>query len=721
MTRQSLRRIVSGSLALSGVMLAVGAADLRAQGLGTPQGVEADGQLASLKFFPPPLPDLGGTITSDMAFVLGKALFWDTAAGSDGQACASCHFNAGADPRVTNQISPGIKATPVDTTFQRTASGVGGPNYTLSGKDFPFHKLADPNNSASAVLFDTNDAAASAGTFAGTFIAVTTTPDHTEKCTTRPVDEFHIAANGTNKTLLTRHVEPRNTPSVINAIFNVRQFWDGRANMDFNGSNPFGPRDTSARVVVFDPTTGTSTLQSFLLSGAASLASQAVGPILSDFEMSCSGRGFADLGRKLASRTPLASQAIDLNDSMFGQNSEFGDLRAASSNGTSRGLDPKYSYANLIKQSFDQRYWGDTRKWSVVNGNLVLDPDKGHTQMELNFGLFWGVSIMLYEATLISDDSPFDRFMDNGGVNPVAGFGPAEIRGLLVFGNEGSCTHCHTGPALSSAAVGINHLFENNQIERMPMADGGVAIYDNGFYNTGTRPTRDDPGLGGVDPFGNSFSFTREYLISPFFPQPDNYQVAPCQWISPFPNCTVLPDNFGALTQRVAIDGSFKTPILRNVALTPPYFHNGGQGTLAQVVDFYSRGGDARASGTGDTTGSGPLGNISLNAPASGSNQHPMVHNLKLNAQQKSDLVAYLKSLTDDRVRCHAAPFDHPEMTVSNGSNPVAALAVDGKAADVLVTIAATGQYGLPADICSRMPNDGSVDQLPIVMKLLKK
>ena len=33
-------------------------------------------------------------------------------------------------------------------------------------------------------------------------------------------------------------------------------------------------------------------------------------------------------------------------------------------------------------------------------------------------------------------------------------------------------------------------------------------------------------------------------------------------------------------------------PGLRNVALTAPYFHNGGQMTLRQVVDFYNRGGD---------------------------------------------------------------------------------------------------------------------------------
>jgi len=81
MTKQSLRRIVSVSFVLSGAMLAASTADLRAQGLGPPQGVHSDGQLASLKFFPPPLPDLSGIVASDWAFVLGKALFWDAKAG----------------------------------------------------------------------------------------------------------------------------------------------------------------------------------------------------------------------------------------------------------------------------------------------------------------------------------------------------------------------------------------------------------------------------------------------------------------------------------------------------------------------------------------------------------------------------------------------------------------------------------------------------------------
>ena len=53
-----------------------------------------------------------------MLVALGKALFWDGAVGSDGQACASCHFHAGADPRIVNQLSPGLKVQPLaDVTF----------------------------------------------------------------------------------------------------------------------------------------------------------------------------------------------------------------------------------------------------------------------------------------------------------------------------------------------------------------------------------------------------------------------------------------------------------------------------------------------------------------------------------------------------------------------------------------------------------------------------
>ena len=51
-----------------------------------------------------------------------------------------------------------------------------------------------------------------------------------------------------------RQVEPRNTPSVINAVYYFRNFWDGRANNVFNGLDPFGMRSAFA-----DPATTATT------------------------------------------------------------------------------------------------------------------------------------------------------------------------------------------------------------------------------------------------------------------------------------------------------------------------------------------------------------------------------------------------------------------------------------------------------------------------------
>src|SRR5581483_6864395 len=126
--------------------------------------------VAQVGVFPgdrPPNPGALNTVTVPMpanlsdyivdkaaAIALGKALFWDQAAGSDGLACASCHFHAGADNRNKNQIDPGLRNTnpAVQNTWNLTASNKnirvgpppgGGPNYTLKLTDFPLHQLTD--------------------------------------------------------------------------------------------------------------------------------------------------------------------------------------------------------------------------------------------------------------------------------------------------------------------------------------------------------------------------------------------------------------------------------------------------------------------------------------------------------------------------------------------------------------------------------------------------
>jgi cytochrome c peroxidase len=86
------------------------------------------------------------------------------------------------------------------------------------------------------------------------------------------------------------------------------------------------------------------------------------------------------------------------------------------------------------------------------------------------------------------------------------------------------------------------------------------------------------------------------------------------------------------VTARPLDRGAFKTPTARNAALTAPYFHHGRFATLEQVVDFYDTGGGVGAG---------------LEVP----NQDPDVRPLKLTAQQKRDLVHFMREgLRDARL-----------------------------------------------------------------------
>jgi hypothetical protein len=130
----------------------------------------------SLKTVTVPRPsNLDEFVSNEQAAIrLGKALFWDMQVGSDGvTACASCHFHAGADNRTRNQLAPGLLranfdgTSEPDKTFQSPA-----PNHRFSAEDFPFHKLSDPNDRNSTVLWDTNDIASSQGVFNQKFVSI---------------------------------------------------------------------------------------------------------------------------------------------------------------------------------------------------------------------------------------------------------------------------------------------------------------------------------------------------------------------------------------------------------------------------------------------------------------------------------------------------------------------------------------------------------------------
>jgi cytochrome c peroxidase len=618
--------------------------------------------LASLKTVPIPEPASLAEFVSNKtaAIVLGKSLFWDMQVGSDGNmSCATCHFHAGTDARSKNQINPGLLRVNADRTPNpdNIFNLGGGPNYTLKPEDFPFHKLANPDNRSSTVLSDVNDVAGSQGVTLSNFNS-TTPGNPVDNVTVVPDPVFNVG--GTN----VRQVTGRNAPSAINAVFNFRNFWNGRAQNIFNGVNPFGLRDPNA--FLFKATTKESPLQKVKISiNNASLASQAVGPPISSIEESATGRTFPDLsqkfdqvitkrsvlrrvGQKLRGLRPLGKQLVDPTDSVLGS------LSAS----PRPGLNMVRNYDLLIENAFKREWWDSQQIIQVAadGTRTVRQPspeplaDNEFTLMDYNFSLFMGLAIQLYESTLVSDNAPIDQFLE-GNNNALTA---QQKQGKEIFQGKAKCINCHGGAEFTNASV---RNVQNQRLERMKMGNGGVAVYDNGFYNIGVRPTVEDLGVGGTDPFGNPLSESRLAQKG--------------QFIDPNLRPRVTPN------ERVAVDGALKAPGLRNVELTAPYFHNGGQLTLRQVVEFYNRGGDFHER------------NIA--------NLDPDIQNLGLTNEEKDALVAFLQSLTDERVRNESAPFDHPQLFIPSGhpgnQNSVTNDGT-GQATDKLVEIPAVGRNG---------------------------
>jgi cytochrome c peroxidase len=301
-----------------------------------------------------------------------------------------------------------------------------------------------------------------------------------------------VGADDCTRTGTTRQVTGRNAPSVINAVFNRDNFWDGRANHTFNGLNPFGLTGNNSDGLLVSMTN-------------SSLASQADGPANNPVEMSCNHRPFNgdnSLGAKMLARQPLQFQQVSPSDSVLGP------LANASGNGLNT------TYGALVQAAF------------------------GSVDAQSNFSSIWGQAIQAYEATLISNQTPMDRYLS--GIRSA--LTSNQQKGLNIFTGKGNCTTCHAGPEMTDASV--NFYLSNGARNR----DGG----DQGFHNIGVRPTSEDLGRAGLGPNGVAWSVT------------------------------------GSTFDR----GAFKTPSLRNVGLNGPYFHNGGKATLTDVVNFYSRGGD---------------------------------------------------------------------------------------------------------------------------------
>jgi len=193
-------------------------------------------------------------------------------------------------------------------------------------------------------------------------------------------------------------------------------------------------------------------------------------------------------------------------------------------------------------------------------------------------------AIATFERTIISGNSPFDRYYFGGDKSAMNN---AALRGLKVFQEQGRCVSCHT--------ISQTH----------------ALFSDSRFHNLGIGFDRINK-----DVFELASAFRKAKM--------NTTQV----------DVEVLTNKNTSELGRFAVStesrdiGSFKTPTLRNVARTAPYMHDGSLETLKDVVKFYNNGGRVKES---DPTYDFQSGGI---------------RPLNLSDDQIDDLVAFLEALT---------------------------------------------------------------------------
>ncbi len=195
-----------------------------------------------------------------------------------------------------------------------------------------------------------------------------------------------------------------------------------------------------------------------------------------------------------------------------------------------------------------------------------------------------GMALASYERVLLSGASAFDRWRYGNQSDALSG---SAERGYRLFTGAARCNGCHT--------VGDDHaLFTDHRLHNT-----GVGYAASMRDNSGVRKVLVAPGV--------YLEINRQAVADASEPRPNDlgrYEI----------------------TQDPADRWQYKTPGLRNVALTAPYMHDGSLPTLRDVVRFYNRGG----------------------VPNEGLD--PMIRPLGLTETDVDDLVAFLESLTGGNV-----------------------------------------------------------------------
>ena len=196
-----------------------------------------------------------------------------------------------------------------------------------------------------------------------------------------------------------------------------------------------------------------------------------------------------------------------------------------------------------------------------------------------------GKALAAWQETIVTAPTPFDRFRRQllaGSDGSATSYRAAAQRGLKLFVGKAKCSFCHFGANFTDGEfhdIGLGFFVEASRVDRGRY--GGIQAYQKSPYRR-SGPHSDEPAE----------------------------------------TAKKAPGEFVKLQHRNW--GEFRTPSLRNVALTAPYMHNGSLATLEDVVRHYSQLDMERLHADGES----------------------LLQPLNLNDREIADLVAFLESLS---------------------------------------------------------------------------
>jgi len=250
------------------------------------------------------------------------------------------------------------------------------------------------------------------------------------------------------------------------------------------------------------------------------------------------------------------------------------------------------------------------------------------TEIYVNFAK----AIAAYESSLQSEQTAFERWVDNG---LQKGISISAQRGARLFIGKAACASCHSGPLFS------DNRFHNIGVPQVGTYVPTTADCPQGGWCDCVSDDRNEPT--NCLPWGardglrklQANKFRRDSRWSDDEECRSHLSVhTDVNYAAEHPDQCDGLIGYYSLPLTDAHKGAWKTPPLRNVALTAPYMHTGAFATLADVIDHYDRGGlppeDEVALAQGELVGA----------------RDTRLRPLNLTAQEKQDLVAFLGTLT---------------------------------------------------------------------------